>query len=157
MLATFAEQVCAITGIPAVLLYGRPPAGLTSDDAASRRAWAQATAIRQERFLRSALRRIYTLAAQDPSAPSLPEGWNLSFLPIDKPTDLERADQSAKVGQTLISAIDAGILQPSEVKVRLAGGVPEWGIERAQAEASAPSVSGTPPPSSPKPPLSLVP
>jgi len=139
----------AVTGMPQTVAFGDAPTGLRGGrDEAGERQWAAICHAWQESHLRAELERLYALIiAQDQVEGDAPETWELVFEPLIKLTPLEEAQLRQTVAATDAIELDAGILDPNEVRHGRHG--PEgWRFE-------LPPVKGDlePPPPPPAPPF----
>jgi len=125
MVAKLEGALCAITGIPQVLLFGEQSKGLGGESAGSIRLYYDDILSRQEDELRSPLERLCYLV-QISSEGELHgteiEGWNLCFNPLWQPTESEIVKTRAEQAKTDEVYINTGVLTPSEVKASRFGG-----------------------------------
>jgi len=108
----------AVTGMPQTVAFGDAPTGLRGGrDEAGERQWAAIVSSWQESHLRRELERLYSLIiAQDGVEGEAPETWQLEFEPLIKLDPLQEAQLRQTVATTDAVEIDAGILDPNEVR-----------------------------------------
>ena len=104
------EALCAVTGMPAELLFGDAPSGLNTDGESHTRLWGNVIAAWQNDRLRDELTYLYWLifcSRDGPTSGVLPEKWDVKFLPLDELTETEQAAlelQHAQADQIRVSA-----------------------------------------------------
>jgi len=108
----------AVTGMPQTIAFGDAPSGLRGGrDEAGERQWASICHAWQESHLRRELERLYALIiAQDHVEGDVPENWTLEFEPLIKLTSLEEAQRRQTVAATDAIEIEAGIMDPNEIR-----------------------------------------
>lgn len=115
------DRLSAATGIPLSILFGQPPAGLSTDDESGRKAFYADVATDQRRLLRKAVTYLITLlirAKRGLLKGEEPFNWSFSFLPLEEPNDNEAAETAFIRAQTEALLIERGTLSPEEVRSR---------------------------------------
>ncbi len=117
-----AERLSAATGIPITVLFGQSPGGLSTDDQSGTRNWHTAIAVKQRAKLRGPLNTLVELIclAQDgPTRGKVPERWQVTFVPLDEPSDEEISVRRNRDAQTDAIYLDKGVIDEREVRARL--------------------------------------
>lgn len=118
-------RLAASAGMPVSLLMGQAPSGLNATGDSDIRWFYDHVAAMQEKQLRPALRRIYTimmLAKDGPTKGKVPENWDLVFRPLWQMTPAEIAKMRFDLAQADNLYIQNQTLMPEEVaKARFGG------------------------------------
>lgn len=113
------EGLAAAVEMPMTLLWGRPPAGLSTDDEAGTRNWYDRIAGEQEDRLQPPLERLVRymqLAKDGPMRGRELKSWSIKFRPLFQLTEAEEVDLRAKRAEMDATYIDRGVLDPEEVR-----------------------------------------
>jgi phage-related protein (TIGR01555 family) len=114
VIVTLEERCCSVEGIPMTVLWGQPPAGMTSDDESATRNWhALLTDVRND---------VYEPAVYDLLVSEFGEGafetFSLHWPSLDVPTRLELADIDLKNANRDKVLIDAKVITTEESRAR---------------------------------------
>lgn len=110
-------MLCTALGWPRSLVTGEAPGGLSTEDAGGRERERMIVSDYQE-SRRSQIERLYEIlyAAKDgPTAGRAPDGWTLSFEPVDQPTELATATLRKMVAESDAIYLNAGVIDPASV------------------------------------------
>lgn len=110
------QALCAVTGMPAAILYGEAPGGLNTDGESHRKLWSVIIASFQQDRLLDPLTQLYTVVyaqKRGPTGGEIPAEWSIEFLPLDELTEKERADLEKIHAETDAVRVQNGIL-PAE-------------------------------------------
>lgn len=121
----FAERVCAATGIPMTLLYGRAPAGLNATGASDVRFFYDTIRAAQEDELRGPIERLVRLmqiAKDGPTKGKELDGWRVHFRPLWQLDEKEEAARREVIAKTDALYVQAGVVDPEEVAETRFGG-----------------------------------
>lgn len=114
VVVTLQERVCCVEGIPMTVLWGQPPAGMTSDDKSATRNWhSLLTDTRQDVYepaIRDLLVHQFGLGAD--------EAISIYWPPLEILSDAERAEVDYKRAQRDKILIDAKVVTREEVRAR---------------------------------------
>lgn len=113
------EHMCSVSRMPAIVLTGISPSGLNSSSDGEIRIFYDWIAAQQEAFWREPLETILK-AVQLSLFGEIDPDIGLAFVPLFQMTPDEEADIRAKDGVTDCAYVAAGIIDPSEVRDRLA-------------------------------------
>lgn len=111
-----ARAVCAVTGMPATLLFGDAPSGLNTDGESGRRTWDKVVGAAQRHFLSDALRHLYALIFASQEGPRVEGSWGVEFNPLDQPTEREQAETEEIHARTDQTRIASGVVTPEHVR-----------------------------------------
>lgn len=113
------DMLCLGLGWPRTMLTGEAPGGLSTDDKSGKeRERAVVSAYQEDN--REPVERAYKIlyAQQDgPTGGEEPEGWRIEFLPLDEPTEKEKAELRLLVAQTDAIYVQMGAIGPRDVCV----------------------------------------
>lgn len=109
-MAAMISRLSAVEGIPATILMGQAPGGLSTDDQAGRRSYA-ALLERVRGAVEAALIRVYQIALG-------PGDYTIQWGPADAPTAKEAADLSLVRAQRDAVLITSGAITPEESRAR---------------------------------------
>lgn len=112
------EALCAVTGMPAQLLFGDTPGGLNADGESHRSLWGNVIASFQADRLREPLTYLYTVlyaAKEGSTGGQTPASWSIEFEPLDELTEGQQADLELKQAQADEIRVNAGILPPDHI------------------------------------------
>lgn len=123
-------MLAAVTGIPQVVLFGVPPAGLSSDDESGHESFRQLVSDYQERELRPLLTKLYR-------AMGAPEDLQLTFGPLNEPTDGELIDLRGRAAETDALYMDQGVISAEDVR-RNRFGPDGWKLELTDVQGPDP-------------------
>lgn len=113
------EHMCSVSRMPAIVLTGISPSGLNASSDGEIRIFYDWIAAQQEAFWREPLETILK-AVQLSLFGEIDPDIGLAFVPLFQMTPTEEADIRAKDGVTDCAYVAAGIIDPSEVRDRLA-------------------------------------
>ena len=113
------EHMCSVSRIPAVILTGISPSGLNASSEGEIRVFYDWINAQQESFWRHPLE-ITLKLVQLSLFGEIDESIGFNFVPLMQLTKVETADVILKNAQIDSAYIDAGVLDPSEVRKRLA-------------------------------------
>lgn len=147
------QRLSAAFRMPVTLLFGQSPGGLNSTGESDLAFWYQRVGAMQETELRTAVERLVEVAfraANGPTNGREPEGWAVTFNPLDRPTAEQKAKTRKTTAETDAMYIDTGVLDVEEVRQSRFGGETysdETAIEqdRDTAEPVADPAVGTDP------------
>lgn len=149
MVAKLEGALCAITGIPQVLLFGEQSKGLGGESAGSIRLYYDDILSRQEDEMRSPLERLCHLiqiSSEGEIKGTEIDGWNVCFNPLWQPTEAEIVKTRAEQAKTDEVYINTGVLTPTEVKASRFGGESySLDTDIDEEEAAEPITPVTPP------------
>lgn len=119
-----AEKVCAVSGIPMFVLFGRSIGGLNANGDTNQDAWEAQIAAMQNDVLRNPVDRIVSLLLREQSGGSYDGGdYKIEFNPLSNPSDEKQAEIDYKKAQTKKASADAAkvyidinALDPIEVR-----------------------------------------
>ena len=139
MLDRFMHRLCAATGMPATLLMGRSPAGLSATGESDFQQWYDSIATEQSRVLTPRLLRIYKLLCL--SLGIDPTGLDIEWCPLEDPNPKEQAEIYTAITNADKINIEAGILDPAAVAIARFGkdkydpfAVPKVNVAALEAE-----------------------
>lgn len=125
LLDKFAARLAAAADIPVTILMGDSPSGMNATGDGDHRAWNNRIASMQVKHLQPRLEkliRILMLSKEGPTGGVEPEGWKVTFCPLQKLTALEEA-QIRKTNADADSVyVKDGVLMPEEITVSRFGG-----------------------------------
>lgn len=110
--------LCAVSGVPAVLMYGDAPSGLNTDGASWQASWSNTTQVVQANRLYRALVRFYSIllaSKEGPTRGKVPENWDIKFNPIFGLAAQAEATLRKTHAETDAINVGAGILDPVHV------------------------------------------
>lgn len=142
------EHMCSVSRMPATVLTGIQPSGLNTSSEGEMRAWYDWVAAQQEAHYRGPLETILQVVQLSLFGEIDPDiGFN--FKPLYQMTPKELAEIRKSDAETAGAYVDRGILDPSEVRERLARD-PESGYNGIDADAlpvppTVPGAEETPP------------
>jgi len=113
------EHMCSVSRMPAIVLTGISPSGLNASSDGEIRIFYDWIAAQQEAFWREPLETILK-AVQLSLFGEIDPDIGLAFVPLFQMTPTEEADIRSKDGVTDCAYVAAGILDPSEIRDRLA-------------------------------------
>ncbi len=113
------EQMCSVSRMPAIVLTGISPSGLNASSDGEIRIFYDWIAAQQEAFWREPLEVILKVAQLSLFGEIDPD-IGIAFVPLFQMTPTEESDIRAKDGVTDCGYVAAGIIDPSEVRDRLA-------------------------------------
>lgn len=113
------EHLCSISRMPAIILTGISPSGLNASSDGEIRVFYDWISAQQEAFWREPLETILKVV-QLSLFGEIDHDIVLNFVPLFQMTPAEEADIRAKDGATDCAYVAAGIIDPSEVRDRLA-------------------------------------
>ena len=111
--------MCSVSRMPAIVLTGISPSGLNASSDGEIRIFYDWIAAQQEAFWREPLETILK-AVQLSLFGEIDADIGLAFVPLFQMTPTEEADIRSKDGVTDCAYVAAGILDPSEIRDRLA-------------------------------------
>jgi len=113
------EQMCTVSRIPAVILTGLSPGGLNASSDGEIRVFYDWIAAQQDAYWRAPIKTILDLVQLSLFGEIDPD-INFNFVPMYQMTPAEEAEIRAKDGLTDVGYINAGVVDPSEVREKLA-------------------------------------
>ena len=113
------EHMCSVSRIPAIVLTGISPSGLNASSDGEIRVFYDWIAAQQEAYWRAPIE-VILKCAQLSLFGEIDPDIGFKFVPLYQMTPAEEADIRAKDGATDCAYVAAGILDPSEVRDRLA-------------------------------------
>ncbi len=113
------EHMCSVSRMPAIILTGISPGGLNASSDSEIRVFYDWIAAQQEAFWREPLE-VILKAVQLSLFGEIDPDIGLAFVPLFQMTPAEEAEIRAKDGVTDCAYVAAGIIDPSEVRDRLA-------------------------------------
>jgi hypothetical protein len=113
------EHMCSVSRMPAIVLTGISPSGLNSSSDGEIRIFYDWIAAQQEAHWREPLE-VILKAVQLSLFGEIDPDISFTFVPLYQMTPSEEADIRAKDGATDCAYVAAGIIDPSEVRDRLA-------------------------------------
>ena len=113
------EHMCSVSRMPAIVLTGISPSGLNASSDGEVRIFYDWVAAQQEAYWREPLE-VILKAVQLSIFGEIDPDIGLAFIPLYQMTPAEESDIRAKDGVTDCAYVAAGILDPSEVRDRLA-------------------------------------
>jgi phage-related protein (TIGR01555 family) len=132
VLQQMALRMAAAADMPATLLMGQSPAGMSATGESDIRFFYDRIAAEQERTLAPQLRRlikIVMLAKDGPTKGKEPEKWSAMFRPLYQMSDIEKADVRLKIAQSDKLYVDMQALSPEEIAASAFGGS-EFSMDR---------------------------
>ena len=114
----FMMDMAGAAGIPATRLFGRSPQGMNATGEADLEHYYELIDQMRERHLRPALEKLLPVMALCCWG-TLPEDLTPAFPSLRTPDPREEAEMQAKQTDTLIRALEAGLLTPAEARERM--------------------------------------
>jgi hypothetical protein len=121
------EDVASVEGIPPAVAIGTPPAGMTSDDQASRRTYHRLLDGQERPILEDVILRIHEILH------GADESRRMIWPALEEPTAIERAQISATLAQRDAALYAAQIVERDEIRGRHLG---DREIEYLQMDAA---------------------
>ena len=113
------EHMCSVSRMPAIVLTGISPSGLNASSDGEVRIFYDWVAAQQEAYWREPLE-VILKAVQLSLFGEIDPDIGLAFIPLYQMTPAEESEIRAKDGVTDCAYVAAGIIDPSEVRDRLA-------------------------------------
>lgn len=113
------EHMCSVSRMPAIVLTGISPSGLNASSDGEVRIFYDWVAAQQEAYWREPLE-VVLKAVQLSLFGEIDPDIGLAFIPLYQMTPAEESEIRAKDGVTDCAYVAAGIIDPSEVRDRLA-------------------------------------
>lgn len=135
------EHMCSVSRMPAIVLTGISPSGLNASSEGEIRVFYDWIAAQQEAYWREPLEVVLKLV-QLSLFGEIDSDIGFNFVQLYQMTQAEEAEIRAKDGATDVAYVSAGILDPSEVRQRLADD-PCSGYQSLDVDA-VPAVPGDP-------------
>lgn len=110
VLLQFGQQLSGALQIPLVRLFGQSPAGLNSSGESDLKTYYDNIKQQQERRLSSPLTRLLAVIFRSVLGQPMPDDYNFQFRHLLQLSEVERADVSGKVTETVLGAYDAGLI-----------------------------------------------
>lgn len=114
------EGLSAVSSIPLTKMYGMAPGGLNADGESQAANWRETVAAFQQDDLAPELERYYTYQMQalgrDPAA-----DWRIDFLPLDEPTEQQRAEQRKTYAEIDAAYTQMGVYTADEIRAQRFG------------------------------------
>ena len=111
-----AQSFGSAAGMPLTLLFGTPPAGLSTDDSAGARNWLNTVRAHQELYYIPNIQYVAELLAKSKEGPSVTGDILVVANPLQEPTEEERAKTMRTMAEFAAILIDRGVLSPGEVR-----------------------------------------
>lgn len=108
-------RLSAAARMPVTILMGQAPAGLNATGAIDLRWWYDTVRMAQEMQIKPPAERIVRMVAKGLFADMDAESWTVDFPALWMLTPQEQADLRAKVAETDIKYIQAGVCLPEEI------------------------------------------
>lgn len=135
LLDRFMYHVCAATDAPATVIFGRSPAGLNATGDSDLTIWYDSIKSETQTVkLTPRVLRLYRILARIAGVD--PARVGVKWAPLSQPSDKERAETRKIVADTDKVMIDAGVLDPLEVRIARYGGTDYDGFS-LQIDAAA--------------------
>lgn len=116
------DDVAASAEMPLSVLFGHSPQGFSSDDVPGKRNFYDSIALKQRRLMLHPLNTLIEIMrrASDGPLAGLGDGFRVQvdFLPLEEPTDQERATTRKLEADTDVALVNAGILDVMESRSR---------------------------------------
>jgi phage-related protein (TIGR01555 family) len=125
------SELAAALRIPQTRLMGEAPSGLNTDGDSSQRNWASQVSAWQQLELEPILIDLYNVLFRDANSPTkgkIPKKYYIEFLPLDEPTEAERANVRKTVADTDAVYLDRGVVDPDHV-ARGRFGEQAWSVD----------------------------
>lgn len=113
------DELAAVAEMPLSILFGQPPAGLSTDDSAGRIAFYDSIANKQRKELRKPITRILELIFASKMIKAVPKDWFFEFCSLTEPTDKDQADKRLVDAQTAKTLVESGVITPEEARSAL--------------------------------------
>ena len=117
-LVQLGQQISGAWQIPLVRLFGQSPTGLNSSGEADMRTYYDGIARRQNYELRGFMTKVVRCIAASRQR-ELPENWDFKFRPLWQMNETEKASTAGTDTQTVLSALESGIIQPETALMEL--------------------------------------
>ena len=114
----FMMDMAGAAGIPATRLFGRSPQGMNATGESDLKNYYELIGQMQERHLRPALEKLLPVLAMS-SWGFIPEKMEISFPSLMTASPREEAEVRARNTESLIRAVESGLLTPEEGRRRL--------------------------------------
>lgn len=111
-----AQSFGSAAGMPLTLLFGTPPAGLSTDDSAGARNWLNTVRAHQELYYIPNIQYVAELLAKSTDGPKVSGEILVVANPLQEPTEEERAKTMRTMAEFAAILIDRGVLSPTEVR-----------------------------------------
>jgi phage-related protein (TIGR01555 family) len=112
-------HIAGASGIPLSIIFGQEPSGLSTDDQSGRRMFYDMVASEQRRKLLRPINGLIDLlvhAKKGPTRGVVPASWQVDFLPLEEPTDKQRAETDWLQAQADEKRIQDGVITPQEAR-----------------------------------------
>jgi uncharacterized protein len=119
-------RLSAAGDIPVTFMYGISPAGLNATGASDITSFYDRIKVIEDLDFLPAIERVVRL--QLVAMGVQPEQWSVSFNPLMRQTDMEKAETRKTVGETDVAYINAGVV-PASVVARARYGGDEWSMD----------------------------
>lgn len=113
------DELAAVAEMPLSILFGQPPAGLSTDDSAGRIAFYDSIANKQRKLLRAPINRVLELIFASRKIKAVPKDWFFEFLSLTEPTDMEQAEKRKLEADTSVVLVNGGIIDAEEARTAL--------------------------------------
>lgn len=114
------EQMCSVSGTPVVKLLGVQPAGLNASSEGELTTWYEWVSAYQDKFYREHLEAVVGFCMYDLWG-KLDTEIVFEFVPMESLNETELAGVKKTEADTDVAYVGAGILDPTEVREKLAG------------------------------------
>lgn len=138
----YAEDLASAAEMPLTLLQGQAPGGLSTDDAGGRTYWYDMVSARQSAKYEPHIRRVCNLLSLSKQGPTNGQQveFSVEFLPLEEPTEQERAQTEKTVAEKDALYLDRGVLAPDEVRESRYGGT-RWSQDTVLLEDDTPDAA----------------
>lgn len=113
------QSLCAVSGMPASLLFGDAPSGLNTDGASAEKTWSKVIAAVQRMKINDPLEKLYRVICSQSEVFTggvVGEGeLMITYRPLDEPTEAETAATRKTYSEIDESYIDSGVYTAADV------------------------------------------
>lgn len=127
ILLQFGQQLSGALQIPLVRLFGQSPAGLNSTGESDIRNYYDHINQQQVKQLHPGVSKVYRVIAKSKGI-ELPENFNIKFNPLWQLDDKEKADTASAITDTVLTAVEAGLISHKIALKELRQSSPTTGI-----------------------------
>lgn len=128
MLIQFGQQISGACGIPLVRLFGQSPAGLNSTGESDLRMYYDNINSQQNKKLRNPMEKILKVLYRSMYGKAMPTDMRFAFTPLWQISATERATIGKTNTESVIGAMDAGIINVATAMKELRQQSPESGV-----------------------------
>lgn len=117
------DELAAVAEMPLSILFGQPPAGLSTDDSGGRTAFYDSIANKQRKLLREPINRVVRaliMSKKGPTRGREPRSWFFTFNPLTEPDSNQEATRQLRLAEIdELYAVNIGAVSKREVRSRL--------------------------------------